>query len=489
MFWSGALAPDHLEVRARLSAVTDSVRLVACTVPCPDGPLYSAYAVADSAHDRVATLTLDGLQPDREYLYRFEVDGVQDVSPTRVGRFVTPRAGPMSYSFVTGSCSTSGDHPVWQAMRERDPLFFLSLGDLHYRDPNSLDIEAHWDPYRTDVLSLAPQRGLLHDMPIAYVWDDHDFCGDASDGGRIGRFNAAKAYRDYVPHYPLHHDLSVYQSFTIGRVHFILSDLRSTKSPSAMMDIEQFAWLQSEFRYARDHALLAAWISPLTWNSTSSTENWGCQPAERTILNDFLYEEHIKDLFILSGDAHMLAIDDGWNADFSTAGDHAYLYPIFQAAAIARTGSYKGGTFDQGGFFPNPDVAHGQFGEVTVDDDGEQICITFQGWRTDSMSANIGLINSYTFCRTPSLASIPDQAASTDLVAYARNGVLELRWAFAQGPGTVDVFDVTGRVLISQPMTWQRGTTRIDLPDAAAGVALIRVSAGERKSSCRVFFP
>ncbi len=484
-FWAGALASDHLEVRARISTVTDSVRLVACPFPCIGDPFYSPYASADSAHDRVARLVLHGLLPDREYQYRFEVNGVLDTATLHTGYFSTPHDGPFSYSFVTGSCNTTGTHPVWQAMRERDPLFFLSLGDLHYRDPNSLALDDHWDPYRTDVLSVPPMQDLLHAMPIAHVWDDHDFCGDASDGSSLGKYNAARAFRDYVPHYGLHHQESIHQSFTMGRVHFVLSDLRSTRSSSSMMDIEQFVWLQNEFRFARDHGLITAWISPLTWNSTTSTENWGGQPAERTLLNDFLFAEQIQNLFILSGDAHMLAIDDGWNADFSTNGDHTYLYPIFQAAAIARTGSYKGGVFDQGGYFPNTDMAHGQFGEVLVNDDGDEICITFQGWRTDSLSPAISLVNSYTFCRTPSVG-IVETGSRTAPFLRSSSGILYCNWPHAHGTGTLELFDVTGRALLHAPIQWQDGQTRMAVPDPAQGMLLVRVTTGDQSFISRL---
>ena len=489
VFWSGALTPHSLRVNVRVNAITDSVRLVVCEAPCNGDQQYSAYTVADSAHDFVAALEMNGLIADRPYSYRFEVNGALDTSSTRVGRFTTPRDGPASYAFVVGSCNSNGAHPVWQAMRDKHPLFFLNIGDLHYRDPNSTDIDVHRDPYRVDVLSRSPMKDLLHDMPIAYVWDDHDFCGNGSDAGNTGRANAARAYRDYVPHYPLHDPIGVHQSFTIGRVRFILSDLRSGKSPASMMDIEQFLWLQDEFRYARDHQLIAAWVSPLTWNSVDFPENWGSQPAERQAIADFLYNEGVENLFIMCGDAHMLAIDDGANADFSTAQSHQYHYPILQAAAIARGGSYKGGTFNQGGYFPNPDLQHGQFGEVIVDDDGEQVCITFKGWRTDSMSANVTLINSYTFCRTPPMVGISELENGSTASSFVRDGMLELRWPDRTGPGEVELLDMTGRTLTKRSVQWSNGQTRLALPSVAQEIVIARITAIGHYATLRIFIP
>ena len=447
LFWSGALTSTSIGIRARTSGPTDSIRVAYCMASCNGDYQYSAYASADLAHDLVARFSLSDLLPGTTYTYRFEVDGALDTTAASTGRFRTPTAGPASFSFVLGSCNGFSMHPVWQAMRDLDPLFFLSTGDLHYRDPNSVDIETHYVPYREDVLSWSPMNELLHESPIAFVWDDHDFSGNGSDISSFGRLSAARAYRDYVPHYALNDAVSVHQAFTIGRVHFILTDLRSSKSAGSMMDFGQYTWLLQQFLHARDNGLVAAWVSPLTWNSTGYPENWACQPDERTAIIDFLFSQQVQDLFILSGDAHMLAIDDGANADFSSAQSLAYRYPIFQAGAISRTGSYKGGNFNQGGVFPNPFAWFGQFGEVRVQDDGQEICITFNGYRTDSMSTATTLMNSYTFCRTPAVIDVVPEAPTSALQAWYAQGAGLMVRAIPGSPVTVTVNDSQGRLV------------------------------------------
>ncbi len=475
LFWSGALQPTSANVRVRTAQPGDTVQLRYCAAPCPNGPTSTQALVTDTATDNVLSFLLDDLQPGTHYTYRFAVNGVLDTVASSLGRFTTPRSGPASFTFVTGSCNTFSNHRVWEAMLARDPILFVNSGDLHYRDPNSELLDVHRAPYREDVLSVEPMRSFLHAVPIAYVWDDHDFCGDGSDGSRIGKANAARAFRDYVPHYELHHDKSVHQAFTIGRVHFILSDLRSSKTPTQMMDSAQFAWLRNEFVYARDHALVAAWVSPLTWNAEGYPENWGCQPDERERLANYLYHQQVKDLFILSGDAHMLAIDGGTHADFSTSGDSPYRYPIFQAAAISRSGSYKGGEFDQGGWFPNPSSAHGQFGEVIVNDDGTDVCITFNGWRTLGDTSGTELINTYTFCRRPPLSPV---RVSTLDHAPARTwyaaGSLWRSEAENATPMHLQVVDAIGRDLIQ--LTLEPGTTDVPLHRLPAGCYVATLS-------------
>lgn len=491
LFWSGGLTSTSVGIRARIGTETDSVRVAYCAEPCTGEPQYTDLAAADSVHDLVARMELTGLLPGTGYTYRFEVDGILDTSALHSGSFRTPQAGPASFSFVVGSCNGFSMHPVWQAMRDLDPLFFLSTGDLHYRDPNSTDVEVHYVPYREDVLGWSPMKDLLHQAPIAYVWDDHDFSGNGSDGNSLGKYSAARAYRDYVPHYPLNDEVSVHQAFTIGRVHFILSDLRSSKSSDSMMDFGQYTWLLQQFLHARDNGLIAAWVSPLTWNSTGYPENWACQPDERTAINDFLYAQEVENLFILCGDAHMLAIDDGANADFSSAQDLRYHYPIFQAAAISRNGSYKGGNFNQGGVFPNPNPWNGQFGEVKVQDDGQDVCITFNGYRTDSMSASITLIDQYTFCRTlgPVGISTPTAGNSTGAKAVMEGSTMVLDWPFVDGPGSVGVHDALGRSLVNVDVRWGQGRLRLALPQVADGLLIVRMSAGPKRATLRLLKP
>lgn len=491
VFWSGALTAHSVTVKARLGPGADPVRMAYCPWPCLDGLSYSSYATADTAMDGVVTFALDGLQPHQAYLYRFEVNGILDTAAAHAGRFRTPQEGPFNFSFVVGSCNGMSSHPVWEAMHLAHPLFFLATGDLHYRDPNSLVVEQHRAPYKEDVLGASPIRDLLHKVPIAYVWDDHDFCGNGSDGSSIGKASAARAYREYVPHYPLHHATSVHQSFTIGRVHFILSDLRSTKGPEAMMDIGQFTWLLGELLHARDHGLVAAWVSPLTWNSAGYPENWACQPDERTAINDFLFDQQVKDLFILSGDAHMLAIDDGTNADFSSAQSLAYHYPIFQAAAISRNGSYKGGNFNQGGVFTNPSSWNGQFGEVKVEDDGVDVCITFSGYRTDSMSADITLIDQYTFCRTPATVGIsgPGAPSPSGATAAMEGSTVLVDWPIAHGPGSVEVHDALGRLLVNEVVRWGQGRLRVPIPQTADGLFIVSMISGSKRTTMRLLKP
>ncbi|MGL5890902.1 MAG: T9SS type A sorting domain-containing protein, partial [Bacteroidia bacterium] len=154
-----------------------------------------------------------------------------------------------------------------------------------------------------------------------------------------------------------------------------------------------------------------AWVSGVSFGG-NQTDNWGGYTAERTELSDFFRDNNIKNMFILSGDAHMLAIDNGSNHDFSTGSNNPNDYPVFQAAAINNSGSTKGGTYSEGGTFPNPSSTTGQYGVVEVTDNGgSSISITFTGYRVTSNNSSETVLTTYTFNRTlvaPPAARQPD---------------------------------------------------------------------------------
>ncbi|WP_443209912.1 hypothetical protein, partial [Rhodococcus rhodochrous] len=78
------------------------------------------------------------------------------------------------------------------------------------------------------------------------------------------------------------------------------------------------------------------------------------------------------------GDAHTLAIDNGSHSDYSTNGGAGF--PVFQAAALDRPGSVKGGPYSEGAY-----PGGGQFGVLRVHDSGTRLSVTLEGrnWKGD----------------------------------------------------------------------------------------------------------
>ncbi len=400
--WSGALTPTSIRIVAGLRAASDSVRLR--LDPEPDtlrGTVSDAFTLAPGG--AVITAALDHLTPGVQYAYSFEAGGEVLLE----GTFRTPEAGPFSFGVAASGCSSTGSNrPVFEAIRERDPLFFLHLGDMHYTNIAVNQPDVFRRAYGR-VLRAPRQAALYADTPIAYVWDDHDFGPNDSDRTAPGREAAWEVYRELVPHYSLPAEGPIYQAFTVGRVRFILTDLRSMRDPKTdgertIMGAEQKAWFERELLAANRRFPLIVWVSTVPWIADASpqADHWGGFATERREIADFIADNSVEGLVILAGDGHMVAMDDGTNSDYTTDGDGPAI-PVIHAAALDRNGSEKGGPYSEGAYpvpsaFP-PHPGQWVWMEVT-DDDGPEVCATWTGLRTASSSTETDEVVSWGRC-------------------------------------------------------------------------------------------
>jgi len=386
--WSGAVTPTAATIVASLREADGNVRLAVSSTPALRAATFvAAERVADDPE--VARFPVTGLVPDSTYHYAVEVGGVLDRD--KAGTFRTTVDGPASFTFAFGSCSRLGSNgAVYDAIREVDPRLVLLTGDWFYADISADDPDAFRAAYDT-TLAAPAQAALYRSVPIAYVWDDHDFGPNDANRTAASRPAAMAVYRARVPHYPLVGDDSpIFQAFTIGRVRFVLTDGRSARDPDGdtdgpdktMLGEEQLAWLEDELvASSRTHQLVVLvtnvpWITP----AQAGADHWGGFAWERRGIADLIARRGITNLLMLAGDAHMVAIDDGSHTNFSTAGEG---FPLMHAAALDRPGSEKGGPYSEGAY-PGP----GQFGTVEVDDDGEgPLRVTLRGltWERDEL--------------------------------------------------------------------------------------------------------
>jgi hypothetical protein len=154
-----------------------------------------------------------------------------------------------------------------------------------------------------------------------------------------------------------------------------MTDLRSEHTDATVLGSDQLAWLVGEFTTAaRTHAAVV-WVSSIPWvgDDSPGSDSWFGMPEERRVIADAIADHGIGNLLMLSGDAHMVAIDDGTHSDYSTGGTDGF--PVLAAAALDRPGSVKGGPYSDG-MFPGG----GQFGVLhVVDDGGDAITIGLSG--------------------------------------------------------------------------------------------------------------
>lgn len=422
--WSGGITATSAKVNAKIALDSSTVRLVVSDNPNLSNPVFSGFVTASQAtNNRVAALSIAGLTPDTPYYYAIEAEGVIDT--TMIGEFQTFAEWSFSYTFaVSGDATLGSAHPVFTTVRAQEPLFFLSPGDLFYADIGVNDRNLFRAAYNASLTSVT-QSQLYQQVPIAYMWDDHDYGPNNSDASAPGREAARLTYQEYVPHYPLgagSGDVAIYQSFDVGRAKFILTDLRSERDDGSntMMGTAQKAWFKQELLAANGKYPLIFWLSSVPWISSSSSDTWHGFSAERTELANFIKDNNIGGVVIISADAHMLALDDGTNSDYATGGGAAM--PVFHAAALDRGGSTKGGPYTHGPFADD-----GQFALISVTDSGDdEICLDFSGLRRNDADGSLTELIDWGTCFT----AVPD-AAEPEVTAGINSlnpTTLDLSW-------------------------------------------------------------
>jgi len=380
--WTGAVSVSGAEVRAHPRRDYESVRLAVSTEADLDAPTWIE-PVDESG--RVVGFRMGGLDADTTYHYAVEVDGRLD--DIRTGTFTTFPQGAASYTIAIGACARNGSNgAVFDTIRELDPLLYLITGDLHYGDTGENSIERYREVMDL-TLSQPAQSALYRSTPIAYVWDDHDYGPNDADGNSPSRQAAMESYREHVPSYELSGpESAVYQAFTIGRVRFVLTDARSARNLdfdedpgiTSMLGAEQKKWFKNEVVEASRSHEVVVWVNPVPWIAEErvGADTWGGFPDERRELADHIADNGIDNLLMVSGDAHMVAIDDGTNTDYSTNGSGGF--PLLHSAALDRPGSVKGGPYSEGAIGDG-----GQFATIEFTDDGTDITVDLTGLTWD----------------------------------------------------------------------------------------------------------
>lgn len=386
--WSGNVTSTGATVCIRLNASGLRARLGVSTDGRLTPVVFSSAQTSAATSGNIVSLDVASLLPNTDYYYGVEVAGVMRTEPISRGRFRTFPQGAASFKLAFASCGDfrDPDQRAYDAILAEQPLLFVHTGDFHYSDTNTTIAE----DYRRNfdgVLNHPNQGALYRGVPIAYMWDDHDFAGDNANGDVVGTAAARASYREYVPHYPINvAGGTVAQAFTVGRVRIIMTDLRSASNDATLpesttktrMGVAQKAWFKQELIGARDAGFpLIVWVCTDPWidQARVGVDTWGGHATERTEIANFIKNNGIKNLIILSGDMHALAYDDGTHSDYATGGGAPLV--VLHAAALTREGNTKGGPYTAGPLQGSP-----QYGLLEVTDrGGATVQCTFTGKR------------------------------------------------------------------------------------------------------------
>lgn len=391
IMWSGALTDNSVSLRVQTLAAGQFL-VVSTSRSLTDG-----VSVVEVPEAGVAAVDVTGLAPGTTYYYGVPGYDNTDESLTGPGKFTTFAAAAgtaISYRVAFASCAWTGaEGVVFDQIVETNPAFFIHMGDLHYENIETDNVEVRDESYEL-VFSSDSQRKMFAAMPVVYMWDDHDFGPNNADGNFVGRDVALRAYREFVPHYPLVNDAEqtdpVYQAFTVGRVRYIVTDLRSDsrlpESSNSTLGWQQRAWLFEELRNYAAYGMVV-WVTTKPWvggmddgDTELDGDRWGYYAAEREMIATYMRDVGVDNLVALAGDAHLIGIDSGANTDYAIGGGAGF--PLFHAAPMSQYGSTKDtGPFDQG-CFGYKWYNLGQFGTMDVVDDGSgPLCIQWRAHR------------------------------------------------------------------------------------------------------------
>lgn len=380
--WSGGVTPSGAVVNAKVTGTT-SARLAVSTSESMTSPVY--YGPAVPAAGGMVTITATGLDPSTQYHYAIEDDGAIDTAKVGAFRTFGPEGEPESFTGVVSGCAgtSSSPHlhspgvsnsPIFDTIRGLDPDLFIHLGDRNYGNITANDPAAFRDVY--DRVMAAPRQEQLYRLvPTVYVWDDHDFANNDSDGSEASRPAVSQVYRERVPSYPLPAgvgDNPIYHSFTRGRVLFIVSDTRWARVPGAtMLGAAQKAWMESVLSASSAEALV--WCNPTPWMG-GSADTWAGFVSERNEMID-LFDGYgwLDRMVCLNADYHGLGMDTGGgNLELTGAPFPVWLWCSLDSPA-SGTGSNQ---YDMGPTSPGAD----RYGILEVADDGDVLHITGTGY-------------------------------------------------------------------------------------------------------------
>jgi len=285
--------------------------------------------------DYTATVVLTNLNADTVYWYRVLVDNVVQ-SSSFVHKFKTfPSSGSFSFAIFADVAPNDRVAAAYQSAKNKGALFAMQIGDLDHRDPTSLSEMRTMHRDMKDSSNLHGSdfaQHILSKMSVVHVWDDHDYGGNDEDKDFSARSDGWKAFDEHWPTYSRPNaSAGLWHSFTIGDAEFFVLDLRSQRDANvdtdnaskSMLDGDEITNDQKDWLKDGLSNSTATWkfiVSSVTANPTArpaATDAWRSFSTERDELKDYIDDNDITGVVILSGDLHTGgAIDDGTYSGF-----------------------------------------------------------------------------------------------------------------------------------------------------------------------------
>jgi alkaline phosphatase D len=320
--------------------------------------------LTDQSKDYTVKADVTGLDPDTYYYYEFKAFNTYSIR----GRTKTaPLGNTDSLRFAVVSCANleAGYFNVYKVLKERNDIdAVLALGDYIYEyesggySPNPT-ANRTWLPaneittlsdYRTRYSTYhldEDLRRLHQQVPFIVVWDDHESANDSyKDGAENhnageGVWAQRKAYAQqaFFEWLPIRESGDVNDPYRIFReiqygnlVEFVMLDTRLhgrevqagtsgatvTDPNRQMLGNDQFTWLgtrlsntTAQWKVLGQQVMMA----PLeVFGVAVNGDQWDGYPAERDRVINYIMNNNIKDVVVITGDIH-----SSWANDIPTS--------------------------------------------------------------------------------------------------------------------------------------------------------------------------
>ena len=280
-----------------------------------------AMGTTASESDFTTVVELRDLEPAAQYHYAIHLDGDPAPELRNLGHFSLQTAPSVASSFTVafGSCARYVRDPVqaiWNGVRARNPDLFFWLGDNVYGDSRRPGALAEEYRRQRDVIAFRP---LGASVPQLAVWDDHDYALNDHDRTNPVKDEALRVFKNYWanPGYGQPENPGVYFAYRYAGVDFFFLDVRYYRDPNAaeqtptktMLGTEQLNWLKAELR--QSSAVFKVLISGSGWSQAKGTggDSWASFVHQRNVLFDFIRDEEISGVVLLSGDTHVAELN------------------------------------------------------------------------------------------------------------------------------------------------------------------------------------
>lgn len=323
------------------------------------------YATPEWAHS--IHVEPSGLDPGRDYWYRFEAGGVR--SPIGRTRTAPTHGAPLDRLKLAVACCQhyeQGYYTAYRHMLEDNLDLIIHVGDYIYEGNSVQKVRNHnmpvaftLDDYRARHALYRTDRDLANAhaaTPWLLIWDDHDVANDYADDvseedddPQLFLARRAAAYQAYYEHLPLPRwavpsgpAMRLYAQRSFGDLaSVVLLDQRQYRSPEAcpplgragghrvdeskcpelddpartMLGGRQEAWAQGHLLASQTRWNLLAQGTLMGHNNEAAapehrywTDAWNGYPVARERLMRFLSERHIANPVVLSGDIHAFVV-------------------------------------------------------------------------------------------------------------------------------------------------------------------------------------